>query len=198
MKCEEYTVQLRDRLRGLSDDEINDAIRYCEEYFNEAESEEAAMADLGTPAKFAAQLRADTACRMAQDPLETQKPRSLLKNFLMIMTGICALPIALPLLLMIVLLIFAIGMVLLALVLSAVVMVVCLFYAAAAAFVSSLTYAQGAGDICIHLGASLICLGVGILAILAARFLLKTLVPTFIQAISSFYQRHKGGVCNEI
>lgn len=198
MKREEYIAQLQDRLHDLSEEEITEAIRYCEEYFNEAGSEEEAIADLGTPAKFATQLRADMACRMTQDPMETNKPRSLLKNFLMIMTGICALPIALPLLLAIVLLIFAAGMVLFALVLAAILMAICLFYASIAAFVSSITYTQGAGDICIHLGASLICLGGGILAILMAHFMIKNLASSFIQAISNFYQRNKGGVRNEI
>lgn len=48
-----YLQELRERIANLPYDEINAAIEYYTEYFEEAESDEKAMEELGTPAKLA-------------------------------------------------------------------------------------------------------------------------------------------------
>jgi len=198
MLREEYIKELRSRLRGLNESEIEDAITYCEEYFNEAESEEKAIEDLGTPAKFAAQLKADAACKTSKDPNAYQRPRSMLKTCLVIMAGIFALPIALPFLLLVAILIFVFGIVLFVFVLCGFVMIAAMFYAAIMTFVAAFTYGQGAGDVLMHFGVSLICLGLGILAVIMVHLFMKVIIPSFIRSISNFYERHKGGRRNEI
>ena len=53
MTRNEFLTALRDRLYGLPDEEIASAVRYYEEYFDEAESEEAALTALGSPEQAA-------------------------------------------------------------------------------------------------------------------------------------------------
>lgn len=62
MSKQEYIHQLKAKLKGLDEKEIEDAITYCEEYFDDAGegNEEQVIKDLGTPGKFAAQLKAES------------------------------------------------------------------------------------------------------------------------------------------
>ena len=82
---------------------MEDAVSYCEEYFEEAGdgNDQQVIDDLGTPAQFAAQLKAERSIRQEQQHRNHRRgnnPNSSLKNAGMIILGICALPIALPLL----------------------------------------------------------------------------------------------------
>ena len=104
MNKEQYIEELKQRLNGMDDCDIKDAIDYCEEYFDEAGegNEQEVINDLGTPAKFAAQIRAESTIRRASSKTRKSNQRttanSSLKNLGIILVGVCALPIALPLL----------------------------------------------------------------------------------------------------
>ena len=87
MSKQQYLEELRVRLKGLSQDEIEDALSYREEYFDDAGegNEQQVIADLGSPYKFAAQIRADAEIRrhnttFANDQNTTKK--ALLQLFL--------------------------------------------------------------------------------------------------------------------
>ncbi len=197
MNREEYIAELRHCLEGLREEEINDAVSYCEEYFNEAQDDASAIGDLGTPSKFAAQLRAETACKVTQNQAEDPKPRSLFKNFVLILIGICALPIALPVLLVILFLIITIAMILFALFVICSVSSIIFIYSCGASFVASITHAQGTGDILVHLGASLLFLGLAILSVLFLRYMVRYGLPFLNRIVSGFYQRYKGDTIYE-
>lgn len=103
MKKAEYIAELKRRLANFSPSEVEDAVSYCEEYFEEAGdgNDQQVIDDLGTPAQFAAQLKAERSIRQEQQHRNYRRgndPNSSLKNAGMIILGICALPIALPLL----------------------------------------------------------------------------------------------------
>ena len=103
MKKAEYIAELKRRLANFSPSEVEDAVSYCEEYFEEAGdgNDQQVIDDLGTPAQFAAQLKAERSIRQEQQHRNHRRgnnPNSSLKNAGMIILGICALPIALPLL----------------------------------------------------------------------------------------------------
>lgn len=117
---EEYIQELRRKLSSLPKDEIEEAILYVSEYFDEAGegNEEAVIHDLGTPAKFASQIIADYEIKTAQlmkyhatgkTSQENKKPwNSVFK----VLLGILSLPLSIPLAIAVL-----IGMVLLAIVL---------------------------------------------------------------------------------
>lgn len=197
MNREEYTKELKKRLEGLDENDIADAIAYCEEYFNEAESEEAAIKELGAPAKFAAQLKAEAVIKEAKGENQ-RKQSSAIKSLFWIIMGICALPIALPLALTAAILVFVFFILLFVFITVAIVLFVTFIYTAIASVVFGLMNINAPADLITHIGFSLICIGVAGLCFLLSYTLIKKALPFFIQMLSSFYHRHKGGIKNEI
>lgn len=195
MNLEEYTAELKKRLEGLSETDINDAISYCEEYFNEAEDEEAAINELGSPAKFAAQLKAEAVIKETKS--NSEKQPNIIKSILWIFMGICALPIALPLLLTAVILLFTALLLAAIFVLVAFVMFWACVYTAITSFITGFMNIGAPADFLIHIGFSLICIGIAALSFSLINILMKKTLPFFIQKLSDFYHRHKGGKKDE-
>lgn len=191
MKREEYINELRSRLHGLQEADIEDAIRYCEEYFDEAESEEEAIKALGAPVKFAAQIKTESAFKTTKNPQNYRKPHSMVKSILMILGGICALPIALPLLLVAVILILVFGLLLFVFVLVGVIFSACAVYVAIATLIGSIFYANGMGDVLLYIGIALLFTGLAIFAILGTQVLIRKAMPVFVNQLSQFYERHR-------
>ncbi len=197
MNREEYTKELKKRLEGLDENDIADAIAYCEEYFNEAESEEAAIKELGAPAKFAAQLKAEAVIKEAKGENQ-RKQSSAIKSLFWIIMGICALPIALPLALTAAILVFVFFILLFVFITVAIVLFVTFIYTAIASVVFGLMNINAPADMITHIGFSLICIGVAGLCFALSYTLIKKALPFFIERLSSFYHNHKGGIENEI
>lgn len=197
MNREEYTKELKKRLEGLDENDIADAIAYCEEYFNEAESEEAAIKELGAPAKFAAQLKAEAAIKEVNGDVTHKQPSSI-KSLFWIIMGICALPIALPLALTAASLVLVFFILLFVFIMLAVVLFATCIYTAIASVISGFMNITAPADLITHIGFSLICIGVAGLCFLLSYTLIKKALPFFIERLSSFYHNHKGGIENEI
>ena len=115
MTKKEYIYHLKNRLRNLPIDEVESAVDYVSELFDEAgeENAEEVARDLGSPAKFAAQIRAEYAINQHCLPEDTtavyrEKPKSNngWKTLALILLGIAALPVGLPLVLVLAVLIF--------------------------------------------------------------------------------------------
>lgn len=193
---EEYIKELRMRLAGLPQAEIEDAVSYCEEYFQEAEDEHKVMEGLGTPAKFAAQIKAESAIRVSENPNNFRRPHSMMKSFFMIFGGICALPIALPLLMVVIILIFILALVIGILLFTGFIIGAAFIVAAIISMVRGFFYFGAPGDMIVHMGISLIFFGVGILGCLLVYTMVRSVVPWFMNKISSFYHRHKKGAGN--
>lgn len=193
MLREDYIKELRSRLQGLDEDEIKDAISYCEEYFDEAENPDTVLADLGTPAKFASQIKAESAFKTTQNPSNYHKPHSMMKSFGMILGGICALPIALPIVLTAVILIFVFGLVIFILAMCGIIVVIALLYAAIASLILGIINSGGVGDMLLHIGVSLMLFSVCILCSMGVYIMIRKVLPKFVDTISQFYHRHKKG-----
>ena len=107
MNKTEFMAELEAQLSRIDAQERADAIAFYNEYFEEAgaENEQNVIAELGSPAKLAAQIKADAAVK------ETQSENSSIKKGLYaigaLILGICALPVALPMVIVVVALIFA-------------------------------------------------------------------------------------------
>lgn len=121
MSKQEYIHQLKAKLKGLDEKEIEDAITYCEEYFDDAGegNEEQVIKDLGTPGKFAAQLKAESIIR--EEETGTKKKNSAFRNFWIVLIGLCALPLAFPILLVVAIILFTVFIIALSLLFALVV-----------------------------------------------------------------------------
>lgn len=94
-----YLHQLKEYLNGLPPEEQDSAMRYCEEYFDEAGEDQfdQAVRDLGTPKEFAAQIRRNYTSRMsAEGTSDIREPRE--RNWVLIIgLLLLAIPVLLPL-----------------------------------------------------------------------------------------------------
>lgn len=160
----EYMTTLSHNLRRLPGEDFDRAMEYFEEYFNEAglEHEAEAVRDLGSPEEAARELIMNLAEKNISEP-----PKTVKRGFHAVWVGIlgvCAAPIALPLLLAFVCVIFAL--------LITVFAVIFAFFVSAAGITAGgvLTVAGGAAlmfrtfsDGLATFGAGLFTLGAGIL-----------------------------------
>jgi uncharacterized membrane protein len=101
MSKNEFISELRKRLHKMPPDEIENAVGYYEEYFEEAgpENEGKVLAELGSPAKVASQIIGSFAVK------DTEKER--LSTFWMVIFAILSAPISLPIALSVVILAIA-------------------------------------------------------------------------------------------
>jgi uncharacterized membrane protein len=131
----EYLKQLSHRLRGLPESERQDALEYYDGYIADAESEEAAIKQLGTPGETAANILANyvtgntTACAAGNSTSSPHTPEaglpqrekagfSGIKTALMVILAFFALPAGLPLIIGVAAVAFALFAVLAVLVFS--------------------------------------------------------------------------------
>ena len=70
----EFMAALRSRLSHLPAEEQDAALRYYEEYFDEADSEEEASRQLGSPEDIAARILGEGAQAQAEQPQTAQQP----------------------------------------------------------------------------------------------------------------------------
>lgn len=202
MTKKEYIYHLKNRLRNLPIDEVESAVDYVSELFDEAgeENAEEVARDLGSPAKFAAQIRAEYAINQHCLPEDTtavyrEKPKrnNGWKTLALILLGIAALPVGLPLVFVLAVLIFV-----------AVVVGVCLLFALGcvllAGFIAvcSLVY-TGFRMLTVSLASGLMSIGLGLIGIsgvvliaTAAIYLFIKLKPIVINGFANLYNRLKG------
>lgn len=98
MNKQEYLDCLKKELSRLPEEEIEAALEYYSEYFDEAgpEREQQVLDELGSPAKAAAHIKADYAVRQLDEPGEKAGVKKGLRAILWSILGICAIPVALP------------------------------------------------------------------------------------------------------
>lgn len=91
-----YMERLKKKLNSLPQDEIEDAIRYYEEYFEEAgpENEQKAAEELGSPEKAAAMIKANYAVQDMEKSKGSAKKS--IKTIFIVILAIFASPIAIP------------------------------------------------------------------------------------------------------
>jgi len=113
----EFICELRRRLKRLPQDEIENAVGYYEEYFNDAgaQNERQTIVSLGSPSAVASKIIGEYAISDASK----EKPK---RNNILLITilAVCASPIAMPIVISVVALVFAIMVVFAAVVLSGV------------------------------------------------------------------------------
>lgn len=95
----EFLAQLRVKLKNLPADEVNEALSYYEEYLNDAGpvNESAAIEELGTPAEVAAGIISDYASKEVSGDAEKRSAGRSLSVIWIVILGIFASPLAVPL-----------------------------------------------------------------------------------------------------
>ncbi|MDO4545702.1 MAG: DUF1700 domain-containing protein [Bacillota bacterium] len=98
MNRKEFIKTLRDGLSKLPEEEIQAAVEYYEEYFDEAgpEREAEVIKELGNPKKIAGQIRSEYAVKLLD---EDEKPTAKkgLSAVWWVILGICSAPVSIPL-----------------------------------------------------------------------------------------------------
>ncbi|QED49354.1 DUF1700 domain-containing protein [Cytobacillus dafuensis] len=107
MSKEEYLKELRQKLKKLPNDEVDAALDFYGEYFDEAgeENTEQIIKKLGSPSLVASQILAEYAVKGLDNEASTTKKGFSAIWFIIL--AILASPIALPLLILIISLVFA-------------------------------------------------------------------------------------------
>ena len=110
MNREEYLKELQRKLKKLPNEEVSSALDFYNEYFEEAGDENTAevIAKLGSPALVASQIFAEYAVKGLDNESSTAKKG--LSAVWFIILAILASPIALPLLILVISLVFALVM----------------------------------------------------------------------------------------
>ncbi len=127
MTRQEYLSALRNALKGLAKEERDAALRYYEEYFDEAESEEEAISQLGSPEDIAGKLLSENAKEAGKEAAKEARKKKYPPSFWWGIGILCV--FASPLLI-------AVGSVALSLAVTAVALVLSLVCAVLAPFAS--------------------------------------------------------------
>jgi len=177
MNKTEFLGQLRSKLKNLPASEVDEALSYYEEYFNDAgpDNEAETIAALGSPAEVAANIISDYAIKDVSGGEGGKKSTgSSLSVIWIVILAILASPIALPLAITAV-------VVIVALLISALVVLVSLA-ATALALVAAGLYCLVAGALaafqsvatgCLFVGAGLVCVALGVALGLGVGWLTK-------------------------
>lgn len=165
MTSAEYLIELRQRLRTLPPQEIEQAMSYYEEYFAEAgpEGEAEVINRIGTPAQVASAIYSDYAMKDMRGETEGGNKGSGLKTMWIVIIAVLASPIAIPLaialIFVVIALIIALFSFFLALFAASLVMVVTGLVVAGFSIAGLFTQPVEA---IMALGSALICLSLGV------------------------------------
>lgn len=197
MDKREYLAQLASHLKELTNEEFEDAMHYVEEYFDEAgiENEQRVIEELGSPAKYAAQIKASSTIKEnTREPQNAVKPSSGIKRVWYIVAGICALPIALPLLIVVIALVIAFLALVFAFSITIIAITFAAYVAAIPLFISSFPLIMvNAPSGFMALGVSIVLLGIAILITGIVIFVFSHFIPWVIKVLGNLFNRLKGG-----
>lgn len=177
MSKEEYLKKLRSKIKKLPQEEIEAAIDYYQEYFEEAgeDSAEAVIKRLGSPSYVGSQILADYAVKDIENEKKTAKKSA--SSIWFIIMAIFAAPIGLPLL-------FAVFILICSLVIVCTVTILTLFIFIAVLPLSGLfSIIAGFGVLMQHWQTSLLFIGLG-LAVIGISMLLFRPVMVLSKKIS--------------
>lgn len=194
MNREKFILELKNRLSKLPKDELEAAIGYYEEYFDEAgpENELRVIQELGSPAVIAKQMMADFAIKNASD--EAPSPKNGVWTIWVVLLAILASPIALPLAFACIMLVFAGIMVIGSLIFAGGVLVISLLGSGILVIGISfrILWIEPLTAL-FALGIALVLIGFGILAIILVYGLVGKLIPLIVKGISKLFNQTKRG-----
>lgn len=197
MNKQAYLKELKRFLMTLPQEEIDAAITFYEEYFNEAgeENEAQVIKDLGLPSKLAAQIKADIVIRNTntETDLKERKHHSLWKVLITVILGIFALPIALPFFI-----VFCVCILVFFFVLGVLLFIACMMiFACSVAGIAVLM--KGFYDLInlpsygiLNIGIGLVTLGISCIIFIGVYYMFSKILPACIRFCTNIYQKKKG------
>ena len=195
-----YLKKLRGKLRRLPAHELDAALAYYEEYFEEAgeENEQRVITELGSPSQVSSQILADFALK----DLETSSEKSAKKNMTaiwLIILAILSAPLSLPLLATAIALIFSLGAVIISFIFAIGAGIISIFFGGIAALVSGFfILTEDWPTALLFMGVGFIITGLGVLLFpIVARFIKKIVlisVETLGRLFHKITKKRKGGL----
>lgn len=194
----EFMNELKSRLGGFSSTETARVLEYYEELFSDSleagKTEEEIIAGLDTPEAIAERVRVELAFLRAE-----QKPSAgSLNTVLLIILGLFALPIGLPLAFAMLMVLFAVGMVGVSLVIAALALLLSLGICGIAMIITGVGTVVASAPLAgfALIGAGLICAGLGLLTGVGSwalsRVLFRACAKLFRKMYTSVTKRKKG------
>ncbi|MFJ5764155.1 DUF1700 domain-containing protein [Lysinibacillus sp. NPDC093210] len=193
-----YLKKLRGKLRRLPAHELNAALVYYEEYFDEAgvENEQQVISQLGSPSVVASQIMADFALKdLDATPASTKKNMTAIW---LIILAILSAPLSLPLLAVAVALIISVGAVIFSVVVAIVATVLSIFLGGVMALIAGFfVLTEHWPTAFLFMGIGLIVTGLGVLLFPAVARLIKKIGLVCVEVLASLFRKitkkRKGG-----
>lgn len=181
MTREQFLMELRKKLKRLPKDEIDNVMTYYIEYFEDCDkTDEEAVRELGSPSAISSQILANYAFD------DKKESGGIANKILLIILAIFAAPVALPLAIAGVGVLFAIAVAIGTVLLALIITVIAFFAAGVGVCIAGAAVIfQGPATSVFYIGAGLIILGISILCVYG----IKELIPKaylYMQDISSF------------
>lgn len=184
-----YLKKLRKKLHRLPAHELDAALAYYEEYFDEAgeDNEQQVIAQLGSPSHVAAQILADFALK----DLDTPSAKSTTKNMTaiwLIILAILSAPLSLPLLAAAIALIFSFGVVIASIIFAIGATAASIFVSGIAAVIGGiLILTEHWPTALLFIGVGFIITGLGVLIFPLIMRAIKKIVLISIEALGRLF-----------
>lgn len=194
MDRETYIKYLRDELKGYPSDDLEAAIEYVNEYYDEADSPEDVIKGLGSPKKFAAQIKADSVINKDGSRAEgSGKSGGGFKTLMIVLLGIFSLPVSVPLIMVVFAFMMAIFLaalgIIIALIAVGLSIPVAVFFILGSG-IAMLTVEPIVGIFLI--GTSFIGISISILIVLLIYWVIKYAVAGIVKFLSFIYNKIRG------
>lgn len=185
-----FLKKLRGKLQRLPAHEIDAALAYYEEYFDEAgeENEQRVIQQLGSPSHVASQIMADYALKdLEASSTSTKKNMSAIW---LIILAIISAPLSLPLLVVAIALIFSFGAVIFSFIIAIIATILGIFFGGIVALISGFfILAQDWATALLFMGVGFIVTGLGILLFPIVARLIKTIVVVCVEALGKLFHK---------
>lgn len=185
-----FLKKLRGKLQRLPAHEIDIALAYYEEYFDEAgeENEQKIIQQLGSPSHVASQIMADYALKDLETTSTSTKKN--MSSIWIIILAILSAPLSLPLLAVAIALIFSFGAVIFSVIIAIIAIVLSILFGGIVALISGFfILTQHWPTAILFMGVGFIVTGLGILLFPIVARLIKTIVVVCVEALGKIFHK---------
>ncbi|MGE7688817.1 DUF1700 domain-containing protein [Lysinibacillus sp. NPDC097214] len=187
-----YLKKLRGKLQRLPAHEIDAALAYYEEYFDEAgeENEKRVIQQLGSPSHVASQIMADYALKDLEATSTSTSTKKNMSAIWLIILAILSAPLSLPLLVVAIALIFSFGAVIFSVIIAIIATVLSIFFGGIVALITGFfILTQHWPTAILFMGVGFIVTGLGILLFPIVARLIKTIVVVCVEALGKLFHK---------
>ncbi|MFJ5564620.1 DUF1700 domain-containing protein [Lysinibacillus xylanilyticus] len=187
-----FLKKLRGKLQRLPAHEIDAALAYYEEYFDEAgeENEHRVIQQLGSPSHVASQIMADYALKDLEATSTSTSTKKNMSAIWLIILAIISAPLSLPLLVVAIALIFSFGAVIFSVIIAIIATVLSIFFGGIVALISGFfILTQHWPTALLFMGVGFIVTGLGIMLFPIVARLIKTIVVVCVEALGKLFHK---------